>query len=156
MSCLDSFARAHVVMARNDPVRLVAFIIIISSMISWKQMVVYQAKDIVFMCPFMPERHRTASCANNFCWVWLLWTTRSVDCCLFFQIMYKDVKLLTSLGVKHDIRPRFNLIQFNTKITFFEHFFTLIDTSNFSSGSEIMQNLTSAVFLTGKRWCKFS
>lgn len=65
--------------------------------------------------------------------------------------MYKDVKLLTSLGVKHDIRPRFNLIQFNTKITFFEHFFTLIDTSNFSSGSEIMQNLTSAVFLTGKR-----
>ena len=89
----------------------------------------------------------SASCINNFCWIWLIIMKHSYSRLLFtFGLIRINLRFITC----HDVVDVFR----STVIVFLEHFLRLIDKSLFLSNWQIVWDQTRKIFLTVK--CLFS
>lgn len=89
---------------------------------------------------------RSASCTNNFCWVWLL-LNKAYNRLLFtFGLIFIDPKFFNCVDVISGF--------WFTTLTFYEHIFKPIETRTFfSSDCQVMQNPMRALIIHAKCSC---
>lgn len=85
VSCLSRCVRARIVMMKYNLAFPVCFLLANYGCVS-QNLLFCDAVDTVAICRFSEETGHhllwSAWCVNNFCWIWLTWYTRTVDCCL--------------------------------------------------------------------------